>query len=137
MAAADCVKNVADLYEYELVVPVPLSKERYNERGYNQSDILALYTAAALGKEMKPYLKRIKHSPAQSSVSGIDRMNNVKNAFRADENVVGKKIILYDDVHTTGATLFEAANTLLEAGAKSVCLACAAYVHHEFKEALY
>jgi len=107
----------------ELVLPVPLHRARYRERGFNQSDILAEGVAEKTGLPLiNDVLKRRKHTRDQTHLDAQQREANVKDAFVVvqPERVSQKKVILVDDVITTGATLNECARTLLEAGAKSI-----------------
>ncbi|MBR0366059.1 MAG: ComF family protein [Clostridia bacterium] len=129
MAAGDELKGIDELCGYDTVVPVPLSKERSNERGYNQSEIMAGYIADALGIPLCNYLTRIKNGPPQSTAVGVERTNVLLGAFIASGDAAGKRIILFDDIHTTGSTLHECELTLRNAGARDVCPVTAAYVY--------
>ena len=137
MAAADILADKSELYDCDCITAVPLSKERMNERGYNQSEVLAEHYSELFGLEYMHLLKRVKHSQAQSASETVSRALNVKNAFTASDEVFGKKILLLDDVHTTGSTLAECKNTLLTAGALEVYLVTASYVYHKRRARLY
>ena len=106
----------------ELIIPVPLHKNRLNERGFNQSEIIA----DSLGKAIKKVvisdaLFRIRDTQHQSALKGLSRIENVRGAFAAFPSAVsGKKIILVDDVYTAGETANECAKTLKAAGAEKV-----------------
>lgn len=110
------------LEDAQLVLPMPLARERLAERGFNQSLQLARllaprHTDAAL-------LLRIRHTPAQAALDRRARIANVKGAFaleplRAGE-IRGKRIVLVDDVMTSGASLHAAAHALRDAGARRV-----------------
>ncbi len=106
--------------EYDGVYPIPLSMKRLKERGYNQS-LMILWGYLGIGLPSAG-LKRIKHSQPQSLLAGKERFENVKGAFGVEENFQNKKVLLLDDVMTTGATLTEAAKVLKKAGATSVDL---------------
>ncbi|MGN0163300.1 MAG: ComF family protein, partial [Candidatus Ornithomonoglobus sp.] len=112
--------------EYDCIVPVPLSKERMNERGFNQTDIITLYIADAIGLPVKKFLVRERHCVPQSRLRGTEREKNVIGAFMTREDLSGKRIILTDDIFTTGSTANECARILKAAGAKKVCVVCAA-----------
>lgn len=127
MAMADVVKKRDEFSEYSYIVPVPVSKERLMERGYNQSEILADYISSVLDIPIYNALKRTKHSAPQSTVKNSMRAANVKDAYETIENVAGRNIILFDDICTTGSTVTECAKTLHKAGAGKICVISGAY----------
>lgn len=111
--------------EADAVVPVPLHPKRRRERGYNQSLLLAQIIAEAWDLPMAAdWLVRTVNTPHQTGLAKSARKDNVAQAFsvpqRAIETVQGKKILLVDDVITTGSTLLACARTLHQAGAKAV-----------------
>lgn len=106
--------------EEELLVPVPTTKRRLRERGFNQARLLCDLMARELGMPMADALIREDDRAAQSSLSGEQRLNNLTGCMRALPAVRGKRVLLVDDVYTTGATAGEAARALIEAGAVSV-----------------
>lgn len=110
------------LNDCDVIIPVPLHKYRLEERGYNQSEIIADRLAKALDKDVDTNaLFRIRDTLHQSSLTGYRRIENVKGAFIADEGAVsGKRILLVDDIYTMGETANECARMLIGAGAKSV-----------------
>jgi ComF family protein len=112
----------------ELVIPVPLHAARQRERGYNQSELLARYLARHMNWLVETAaLKRIRRTRPQVGLNMVERQANVRGAFVAEPALVkGKKILLIDDVRTTGSTLFAAADVLLAAGAQSVSAYCLA-----------
>mgnify|MGYP003824715361 CR=1 FL=1 len=121
---AQYLENVVQTtnWDFEIVVPVPLSPQKHEERGYNQASRLAKPLAARLGKLYRPEaLTRIRETSSQVGLDIQARLENVQNAFRADPKIVkGKSILLVDDVFTTGATLESAASELKIADAKHV-----------------
>lgn len=106
----------------DLLVPVPLGKQRLKERGYNQAALLARPAAWRLSVPFKPNLiKRVKETRTQVGLTLPERKENVTNAFQADSTLAsGKCILLVDDVMTTGATLIAAGKALKDAGADRV-----------------
>ena len=100
-------------WQPELAVPVPLHRRREEERGYNQSFLLARFTAEALGIPLQPLLVRPEAAPAQSSLSYRRRLENVRGAFLyRGKPYPGKRALLVDDIYSTGATMQEAAAVL-------------------------
>jgi ComF family protein len=119
--------------DIDLLVPVPLSWRRCMQRGYNQSDLLLSYARSAAGVQVpieRLALRRCRHTRPQPGLSARARAQNVAGAFdtraRHRHRIAGRKILLFDDVATTGATLAAAARTLLDAGAACVVAVCAA-----------
>lgn len=110
-----------------LLLPLPLAPKRFRERGYNQAALLARELNALSGIPVDDSLLiKIKHTPQQAKAKSREaRFEQIKNAFtvRPAESaslIAGKRIILIDDVTTSGATLNEAARVLKESGARSV-----------------
>lgn len=112
--------------EEEVLVPIPTTAKRLKERGFNQSNLLAQGIGKVLGMEVADILVRDGEQEAQARLSGEKRLNNLKGCMRAMRRVDGKRILLVDDVYTTGATAQEAARALYAAGAKSVAMFAAA-----------
>lgn len=109
-------------WDIEMLIPVPLSSKRSLERGYNQVDLVARPLAMIQKWNYVPAaLKRSKHTRSQVGLSATQRLENVQNAFIANPKLVkNKKILLMDDVATTGATLNSSSMALMEAGASHV-----------------
>ena len=110
----------------DLIIPIPLHPERERERGYNQSTLLARELS---GQSHVPYstngLQRTRPTPPQAQLNAQARRENVRGAFMADASKVAhKRIVLIDDVCTTGSTLSEAAEALYAAGATAVSAHC-------------
>lgn len=109
-------------WEVDLILPVPLSKERKKERGYNQSFLLArpLSLHFMLPISTKA-ISRTIHTNTQVGLSAQQRTENLTQAFQAQPSLVaGKRILLIDDVATTSSTLTAIARTLVGAGAKQI-----------------
>ena len=117
----------------DLLTWVPVSVKRKRQRGYDQSEQLARAVGRELGLPVRPLLKKIRNNPAQSGMSGEERRANVQGVYRAIEgqNTAGLRILLIDDVFTTGATAEECARVLLSAGAKEVHCAVVAAAQKE------
>ena len=106
----------------DMVIPIPLGKERFKERGYNQVAMVAMPLSISLGLDYQPtVLARARETRSQVGLTAIERQENVRNAFLAEgKKVDGRTVLLMDDVSTTGATLSSAAEALLLAGAHDV-----------------
>jgi ComF family protein len=104
-----------------IVVPVPLSTGRLRERGFNQAELLAGVVAEACGLELKQALVRVSDRPPQAQLHRLARRENIRGMFSlADGSIVGKALVLVDDVFTTGSTMSAAVEALLEGGAEQV-----------------
>lgn len=106
----------------DVLLPMPLSRERLRERGYNQSYVLA--RALEPSKVAHKVLLRIKDTPPQRTLPRDERLRMVQNAFAVDplkvSRIAGKRLILLDDVMTSGASLHAAARVLRGAGAAHI-----------------
>lgn len=104
-----------------LIVPVPLHRKRQNFRGFNQSELIARYIAKKLGLNFADCIRRVRDTKPQVALKREERRKNVVGSFYCNgDSIIGKNIILVDDVTTTGATLSECAKALKEAGAKRI-----------------
>ena len=107
-----------------LVVPVPTTRRRVRERGYNQAELLARAFAARTGRTVLPALERISASASQTTLQPAARRANVAGSFRVAGDLKaalrGRHLLLVDDVLTTGATTLECGATLIAAGARAV-----------------
>ena len=112
-----------DLESYDALVPVPLHRKRLKERGYNQSELVAEQLCLRLPElRLLSALKRSKDTPSFSMLGASERRDRIRNAFvpLPEADVKEKKILLIDDVVTTGATTNECARVLRKAGAETV-----------------
>jgi competence protein ComFC len=116
------------VHRFDVIVPVPLHPARQRERGFNQASLLAELLSAHTSIPSRPLLKRIRYTTTQTALDRSERMENLHNAFRLrkNANVRGLRVLLIDDVLTTGSTLSECARVLKRAGANSVHAATAA-----------
>ncbi len=116
-------------WKIDLIIPIPLHPIKKAVRGYNQSTYIAKGISAITSV---PYnqklLKRIRNTSSQTTMTLVERKENINNAFKASNEkvITGKNLLLIDDVITTGATTSECAKVLLEAGANKVYAASVA-----------
>jgi ComF family protein len=110
------------ILDTDFVIPVPLGKNRFKERGYNQASLIAKPFSLVIGRPMKTQaLFRYKETKSQVGLSREERSANVTGAFTVDNsNLLGKNIILIDDVTTTGSTLEACARELKNKGANNI-----------------
>jgi len=118
-----------DIDTFDVVVPVPLHKTKLREREFNQAQLLAKDFSDKKSLPINSWgLKKIRNTKPQTEFNKDKRRSNIKNAFKVTDSSCfkDKKILLMDDVFTTGSTLNECAKMLTESGAKSVeCLVVA------------
>ena len=109
----------------DLIIPVPLHPKRLRWRGFNQALLLARQLSRAYGIATDPFvLRRIKETPPQTQLNEEERRRNVRGAFALapGRSLKGKKVLLVDDVYTSGATVNECSRTLTTSGAEQVCV---------------
>lgn len=107
--------------EADGIVPVPLTKKSLRQRGFNQTLLLARALSGTCGVPVHmDTLYKKKETLPQIGLGAKDRITNIKNAFEVNCDIKGLKLILLDDVMTTGATARECSKTLMRAGAKEV-----------------
>lgn len=118
--------------EFDIITWIPISRRRLRERGYDQSYLLAKNAAGILQVPVRQLVEKIRHTSAQSGLGHISvRRANVSGVFRVVDAgaVAGKRVLLIDDIITTGATLAECSRVLLGAGAARVVCATLARVN--------
>ena len=117
---------------WDVLVAVPLHPLKKQRRGYNQSECFARGLSKVLGVPYRELLVRRKFTTTQTNKSRLERLKNVDDVFALNEGQVtqGLRILLVDDILTTGATLCACAQTLLQGGAKHVDLATIAAGGH-------
>lgn len=111
--------RAADFFSgVDMVVPVALHPKRRRERGFDQARMLAEPVATLVGLPCRPgVVKRVRHTTPQAALHRAQRLENMKGAFTADESLKGRRVVLVDDVMTTGATMADCARACREAGA--------------------
>ena len=123
------MRIAGELHGIDLITWVPVSGKRRRERGYDQSELLARAVSKELGIPARATLKKVRHNPAQSGITDLEqRKANVQDAYQVLDSaaVKDKRVLLIDDILTTGATAAECARMLREAGAAEVSLAAVA-----------
>ena len=117
-----CILGQFEQDELTLVCAVPLHRLRLRERGYNQSALLAKNLAARLGKPYRHVLRRVRSTQTHTNLTARDRVTNVVGAFEVKraQHVKGQRVLLVDDVMTTGATASECSRALKSADASAV-----------------
>lgn len=126
---ADELKSASDFKDIDLITPVPLHPRKLHIRGFNQAAVIAGGLAEGLGKpHLENLLRRTRHVSTQTRKNVWERFINVSEIFEVSQpgKAEGKKILLVDDVITTGATLSQCANALLSLPSTEVLIASAA-----------
>ena len=116
-------KICAQIKKYDIIIPVPISKKRLNSRGYNQSSLIAKNLAQELNIEYsKKILIKIKDNKPQSEMKQDTRKSNVSGVYKVinEERINNKKVLIVDDIFTTGSTADECAKVLKENNAESL-----------------
>lgn len=105
----------------DVIVPVPLSCSRERRRGYNQAELISRQLAVLIGVDHQPaLLRRVRRTQSQVGLAPHERRANVINAFEAQPEVNGLRILIVDDLYTTGATMRACGMALLDKGAAQV-----------------
>lgn len=133
------MKLTKDMPEgFDILTWVPISARRRKKRGYDQVELLARAVGQELEAEPTATLRKIRDNPPQSGITGhAQRKANVLGVYQAvdAQGFQGKRVLLLDDILTTGATVSECARVLLTAGAAEVsCAVLAAAPHHDKKQ---
>ena len=119
------LRNMQKCFEklkmYDIIIVVPVSRRRKKERGYNQSKLIADEISKMINAKIeKNILYKIKNTVPQSTLNKQQREENAKNAYKVKniQEIRNKKILIIDDIYTTGNTVNECARTLIEKGIK-------------------
>ncbi len=108
---------------YDIIIPVPMHKNKEAVRGYNQSALIAKEIAKNIGINFnKKILVKTKNTKVQSTLNKTQRIQNVKDVFEIENKdiIKNKKVILVDDIYTTGSTVNECSKMLKQAGTKEI-----------------
>lgn len=131
--AAFYAKRAADIYgdwmlrtQVEVIVPIPMYAGKKRRRGYNQAEVFAWALGAEMGIPVDTKLvKRIRNTTPQKELNDKERQRNLKKAFQLTQDIVEyKKVLLVDDIYTTGSTMDAVADTLLLGGVRNVYYIC-------------
>lgn len=130
------LENYGQLTDFDYVIPIPLSAQRLKERGFNQSEIFAKCISGELNIPLNlSAVSRVRNTHRQASLSAAERVINVKDAFSANGSLENKRLILVDDIYTTGNTMASCAKALKSAGAGEIAgitLAISVRSKHEY-----
>ena len=111
------------LKNYDIIIPVPMYCKKKIMRGYNQTELIAEKVSKILHLDYgENVLKKVRNTKMQSTLDAKDRQNNVRSAYICQnmQKIFEKKVIVFDDIYTTGSTASECARQIQEAGAKEV-----------------
>ena len=112
-----------DMKNIDAIIPMPLHPVKLRQRGFNQSQLLAVPISKRYGVPISTSaLKKVRYTPPQSGLDRTSRLRNPANAFRVKKNtpLKGKSVLLLDDVYTTGATIKSAVDALRSAGISQI-----------------
>ncbi len=114
--------------EADVIVPVPLHEKGLKDRGFNQAAVMARQLSRRWGIPLlQDCLRKVRQTSPQTGVTGQERLKNLRGAFEVSRPVASLRVVLVDDVITTGATMRECGRTLLKAGAREVTAVALAY----------
>lgn len=112
------------IQKYDIIIPVPMNRKKLKLRGYNQVELIAkelVNSGVSIKLDTKSLIKQ-KNTIPQSTLSKIERKSNLIGAYKIDnnKNIIGKNILLFDDIFTTGSTVNECSRILKKNGAKKI-----------------
>lgn len=125
----EIVSNLGEIissWKCDVIIPIPIHARKFRERGFNQAELLAKDMAAILGIGLDTELiSRNRYTKPQKELDDNERIKNLENAFTITKNVVQyKKVLLVDDIYTTGSTIDACARVLKEKGVEQVFAVC-------------
>ncbi len=109
-------KTIPKKLDYDIIVPVPLHKKRYAERGFNQVDIITKVLNKHTGISVNNVLKRTRATKQQARLTKEERLQNMDNSFTCTNKLEVSSILLVDDVYTTGATIDACIKAITKSG---------------------
>jgi ComF family protein len=111
-----------EIKKIDSIVPVPLHKKRLRQRGFNQAELLARVVSRYFEKPVLPLLERTRNTKAQFDLPRAERFKNINQAFAVSDHqaVFNRRLLLVDDIYTTGSTLAECSKALRAAGARRI-----------------
>lgn len=119
--------------EFDTVAYVPMGRKSRRERDYDQCRLLAENLGRFLGVPVVNALRKVKETKTQHELGRRERLHNLQGAYACGIPLTGKRVLLVDDIVTTGSTLRECAGELYRAGAAEVCAVCAADASRELR----
>ncbi len=111
-----------EMKEVDVIIPVPLHRKRLRERGFNQSELLAQVVSRYYEIPVASALERTINTKAQFDLPRTERFKNISGAFKVSDikSVYNKRVLLLDDIYTTGSTIAECSKVLSRAGARRI-----------------
>ena len=108
--------------EYDYIVPVPMSENKEKSRGYNQTKLITSIISKRLKIKESNNLKKVNNTLTQGKLNRLERINNIEGIYYIENNLefIGKRIVLLDDIYTTGSTIEECARVISKSGAKEI-----------------
>ena len=116
-------KALEFIKSYDIIIPVPMYKTKIRKRGYNQSELIAKELAKKLGMQMEnDVIIKIRDNKIQSTLNKQERQENIKNAYKLinPNKIENKKVLIFDDIYTTGATLNECVKVVESGNASKI-----------------
>ena len=107
---------------YDYIVPVPMSENKEKSRGYNQTKLITSIISKKLKIKESNNLKKVNNALTQGKLNKLERINNIEGIFYVEDNqeFVRKRVVLLDDIYTTGSTIEECARVISESGAGEI-----------------